>query len=227
MKEAVEEMIESSSYRNSIPGQGSEVDTNPHVPEVLTLDQIQLLGRELVGRLDTKMESLLEAKLDENCWRSHYGKLDRHQIHRMGVKDSKIFHRQDEVDGINTALVLVGDVSGSMNDFIGNQKLSICQAATLYAVGETLQRFDVPFAIMQFSDKAYLNVDFGDWAKSKGKVQPLSIAGTNTANAMVKAVEMLALREEDRKMILLVTDGLPRSIEEVAAAVNEAKDFIS
>lgn len=203
--------------------EGSSVVAGGTAYPLLSLPEMEKTALELVGSLDTKLEALLEAKLDDNVWITRTGQLSQRHLSRLSVGDTRIFRRRDEVEGLSTALILVGDVSYSMKDDMDGMTLSMTQAAALFSVGETLQRFDVPFAVMQFSDHAYLQSDFGCWRTKKSNVQPLAISGTNTGNALVKAIEMLAYREEDRKMVLLVTDGQPSSVEDVQAAIHEAK----
>jgi Mg-chelatase subunit ChlD len=130
------------------------------------------------------------------------GSVNVHALARAGVTD-RVFKQRRDVEGIDSSVVIVLDVSGSMRRDI----------ATVVGVGaalvETLASAQVQVAVTSFASEASLVTPFGTpAAKVRQTLSRLGTGGdTNDYAAVRQAADMLLPRSEERKVIFVVTDG--------------------
>ncbi len=145
------------------------------------------------------------AQLFDNTDRSGYS-----YGHRSGVLDvnrlsqyrsDPIFSRREDPDQIDSAVVLLIDLSSSMSGIIN------IVANTAYAFA---QAFSIPFAVIGFSDSVQV---LKDWttpvARFRTTCQKLScLGGTRDYTANRFAQTMIMKRPERNKVVFVLTDGL-------------------
>lgn len=130
------------------------------------------------------------------------GSVNVHALARAGVTD-RVFQQRRDVEGVDSAVVISLDVSGSMRRDIG----------TVVSVGaalvETLASAQVQVAVTSFASEASLVTPFGvPAAKVRQTLSRLGTGGdTNDYAAVRQATDMLLPRSEERKVIFVVTDG--------------------
>lgn len=130
------------------------------------------------------------------------GSVNVHALARAGVTD-RVFQQRRDVEGVDSAVVISLDVSGSMRRDIG----------TVVSVGaalvETLASAQVQVAVTSFASEASLVTPFGTpAAKVRQTLSRLGTGGdTNDYAAVRQAADMLLPRSEERKVIFVVTDG--------------------
>lgn len=132
------------------------------------------------------------------------GSVDVNSLSRIGTSD-KLFKRRSEVDGIDSAVVILLDVSGSMEDDALIGPAVECCAALL----DTLDRAQVKTCILSFGDTTSV---VKDWTDRKAlATEALSTitasGGTNDFFAVRYAHKLLTLRPEERKVVIVLTDG--------------------
>lgn len=142
------------------------------------------------------------------------GSLNVNALHKFGLTD-KLFQRRHETDGIDSAVVIALDVSGSMfdeGDFNKDYGCSdrIVQAVlTARALLETLQKSQVATCVLTFgSDTAIAK----PWSEHHTKIAARLNAlrdggGTNDYFAVRYAHKLLLNRPEQRKIAIVITDG--------------------
>ena len=131
------------------------------------------------------------------------GSVNVHALARAGVTD-RVFQQRRDVEGIDSAVVICLDVSGSMRRELG----TVVGVGSILA--ETLLSAQVQVAITSFGTRASLVTPFGTpAAKVRKTLSHLSAWGdTNDYAAVRMAADMLLPRSEERKVIFVVTDGV-------------------
>jgi Mg-chelatase subunit ChlD len=145
------------------------------------------------------------------------GAINVNALHKVGLTD-KLFQRRHEVEGIDSAVVICLDVSGSMfDDGPRDQKYlrstRIVQAAlTAKALLETLHRAQVATCLLTFGSFASVLKPFSEHAsKAMPKIDGICNGGsTNDYFAVRYAHKLLLQRPEQRKIAFVITDGVGR-----------------
>ena len=171
------------------------------------------------------LEQLLEAKGRRWSERTLSGRrLDPRGLHRISLRDARIFKRKHEEESVNTAVALLVDGSGSMSARMGNATREISSHEAMQAVTQLLDASDVAFQVSIFGSSLYVAKHFDDpWRPNKGLFASVWGGSTVLYPAMTRTMADLAMREEDRKLLLLLTDGDVESsyAEAVAQLVND------
>ena len=223
-----DEMADKGITRLHGPGAGDILDPNPgkliDAPE--TTAAIRRRAMPIAAQLGIRLESLLESLRESLYYRERSGrKLDRRAVPGIPVGATRVFRRTDEEVGLNTALSILIDISGSMSDCLSDGKPAILAVEeTAWALGDALHRNEVPFAITTFGSSTTRLKSFGEsWRFASRRHWHKLQDSTVTHYAVRKAVADLLQQSEVRKMLLLVTDGVPSSIEETAVEIREAQ----
>ena len=136
------------------------------------------------------------------------GAINVHALTKVGQTD-RLFKRRLEVDGIDSAVVVVVDVSGSMFDDDANRGRMRVAVQAAVAMLDTLNKAQVASAVLTFGSAASV---LKDWTcptvKAIAKLGAIDSGGsTNDYFAVRYAHEMLLHRTEQRKLVFVITDG--------------------
>jgi cobalamin biosynthesis protein CobT len=156
--------------------------------------------------------------LTEFGLRRKAGSFDVNSLSRLGVSD-KLFKRRSEVDGIDSAVVILLDVSGSMRRHRMPPAVECCAALL-----DSLDRAQVATCLLTFNHEASVAKAWSD-SKAKGiaALSKISAWGsTNDLFAVRYAHKLLAQRPEQRKVCIVLSDGCGQ-ITETAAQVREGE----
>ena len=132
------------------------------------------------------------------------GSLNVNALPHIGHSD-RLFKRRSEVAGIDSAVSIVLDCSGSMsNDDRMQHAIDVC-----YALLTTLSQAGVPTSVVTFSGVVST---LKPWNTPYQRVKPLlecvaCSGGTNDYAALNFAHGMLLRRNEARKVCFVLTDG--------------------
>lgn len=157
------------------------------------------------GRLRYEVRKVFENSAhDDFAVNRKSGSLNVTALHRVNTSD-KLFKRHQEHAGVDSAVTILIDCSGSMsrNDRI---TIAIDAAAALY---ETLHKAGVAVSVISFNDEVAIPVPFGTpIAKAKQTISTI-IDGGGTADyeAIRHAHTVLLNRPESRKVCFALTDG--------------------
>lgn len=192
----------------------------------------------MVGKIQRDLERAVSAQ-NKTQWASgqRSGRLDTGSLSRL-VKfgEEKVFKRKQVTKGKNTALSLLIDCSGSMDEY---NKIATA-AYTAYALSTTLERLGINHEVLGFTttDKrpdeamaesgktgaAYSRYDniyipifkaFGERLNSKSKAGLASLAtakwlGNNVdGESLEYAARRLSIQKEERKILIVLSDGNP------------------
>lgn len=155
------------------------------------------------------------------------GVVNIHALPSVATGNDRLFKRRLEVEGIDSAVVICLDVSGSM--FQEKAERGILPRidpalVTCRALLGTLEAAGVKTAVVAFGTTVSVPKGFSKNAKQAsaalGRVK--SGGGTNDYAALRYAHQMLALRPENRKIAFVITDGRGRP-DEVRQQVESGK----
>lgn len=154
-----------------------------------------------------KLQSVLEAKRRDQKRIARSGKkFSSKNLYRLAGGDTRVFSRKTESKAVNTAVHLLLDSSGSMMGPEMTVALNAC-----YSLGLALNSMKyVNLAISNFPGSTGLREikRFGEPLRM-GPFDVYAGGGTPTAEAMLHAAYTLASQKEPRKIIFVITDGMP------------------
>lgn len=157
------------------------------------------------GRLRYEVRRLFEnSAFDDFAMNRKAGSLNVTALHRINTSD-KLFKRHQEHEGIDSAVVILLDVSASMKDS-GAITTARDAAAALY---ETLSRAGVAVSVMVFNHFVSVPVPFGiSLGKARNLISRIKSSGsTADYEALRHAHQMILRRPESRKVVFALTDG--------------------
>jgi Mg-chelatase subunit ChlD len=133
------------------------------------------------------------------------GVVNVHALPTVAMGSDRVFKRRLEVEGIDSAVVICLDVSGSMFD----DELIAPAVMTCRALLETLDAAGVKTAVLCFGSQLSVPKGFNKNARLASAVLGKVRQGgsTNDYGALRYAHQMLAQRNERRKIAFVITDG--------------------
>ena len=169
--------------------------------------------------LRTRLQALMQARTLRRTAPGRYGRLDGRLLHRLSVQNPRVFLRREEVSGINTAVHILLDISASMHNSI-RLATSAC-----YAVASALSGIpginvgvtafpattpnDIPGVcpLVRHGQRVGLGFDV-----------PAS-GSTPLAEALWWIARTMLSLKENRKILLLITDGQPDNSQKALEAL--------
>ena len=172
--------------------------------------------------LRTRLQGLLQTKVLSRASSGRRGRLDTGQLHRLTVSDPRVFRIKAERAGIDTAVHILLDCSGSM---VRRIRLA-CQAC--YAVASALDASKINVAVTAFPSSQLTNGSYSTVAPIIAHGQKVHIGldlvpagGTPMGEALWWVMQNMLPLSERRKLILIVTDGEPDSVECAVQAIEQ------
>lgn len=177
--------------------------------------------RKATTALRTRLAALLQSKVTVRNTFGRNGRLCCQRIARIAAGEGRIFVKRGDREGINTAIHILLDASGSMGH--SNKITLACNAC--FAVAEALQKIQrVGLAITAFPNgTAKLDnsgqLQWGTVAQvlsyrqkmhNKFHIQPNG--STPMAEALWWVLQQMSILPEKRKILLLLTDGEPDNL---------------
>lgn len=187
--------------------------------------QISEKALQIANSLKAISDDLQDALLAETrCVRSNRmaGKrLNSRILSRIRMGNPNIFVRKDIGEGMSTAVSILFDDSGSMT---GGCDYRAWAHGLSYGLGDILEEFELPFEIAVYSDAFGYAKNFeDDWTNfSKQKKMVFYGDGTITGGAVELVLGSLACRQEERRLLILVTDGDTNDMDRLESAYAEA-----
>ena len=162
----------------------------------------------MAHKLRTRMRELLQAQADdEDDVVGEFGRLQSASMvgARLGKRDV-FFEEGEQAPGLNTAIEVLVDGSGSMS------KIAHVVTECLVALGDACAEFSAQVDLsMSFfnSGRAIVIKADENWKAQRSKIAQVYSAsgGTEWANAAMTAIGELSTSRRDRKILLTITDG--------------------
>lgn len=163
-----------------------------------------------------RLLALLQAKTPQQKFPGYKGRLNYANLGRFFAGNTKIFWRRNEQKGLSVAFHLLIDCSASMN----GKAISMARQAC-YAILKTLDGIrGINCALTAFpgasSNSVIQLLEHGK--RFSGRLGLIAEGSTPLAQALWRMLKEMLYLQEKRRLILLVTDGVPDSI----AAANNA-----
>jgi cobalamin biosynthesis protein CobT len=181
-----------------------------------------------LGTTRTNLQRLLHS-LDYVGWsrNEETGRLNRRALTKFATGSANIFSRREYVEAETSAVSILIDCSGSMND--GNKegsRIGVAQKITIH-MSKILQQSRVPFAVTGFHSGYESNefvgnvhvqtptfIPFKPWKQSLqqaipalGIINKSATSGTPDYSSIYNALDDLSKRTESRKILFLLTDA--------------------
>lgn len=162
-------------------------------------------AQRATNALRARLDGLIQAtRLERNRTSRTGRRIDSRVLHRVAVSDMRVFRQRIEKQAVNTAIYILVDRSGSMNDQMKLANLAV------YSVAMALEGIKgVSFKTAVFPVE---HVDVATLTPFGGKVRESDYAvtaagGTPIVQAMWRAASDLMARPEPRRILLVVSDG--------------------
>ena len=179
-------------------------------------------ARQASTALRTRLGGLLQTKVLSRAAGGRRGRLDTGQLHRLTVSDPRVFRTKSERVGIDTAVHILLDCSGSM---VRRIRLA-CQAC--YAVASALDASKINVAVTAFPSSQLPSGSYSTVAPIIAHGQKVHIGldlspagGTPMGEALWWVMQDMLPLSERRKIILVVTDGEPDSMDCATQAIEQ------
>jgi hypothetical protein len=191
-----------------------------------------LAAKRASTALRTQLKGLLQSSVLTRSKIGRHGRLDARQLHRVSVADARVFKRNGSKIGINTAVHILLDCSGSMRRRIA-LTTQVC-----HAVVTALDSIDgINVGVTAFP--AGSPADGGNGNDQGPTVCPILTHGerrhpnfavsatgcTPLGEALWWVLQQMQPLPESRKMILVLTDGDPDSIPVARDAIEDGRRF--
>lgn len=169
------------------------------------------------AQLRAKLASAMEAQARKRDVRKSSGRrIDANAAHRL-FTDGRVFKRERKVAIVNTAAMVLMDRSSSMASM---GRIHEARKAALAISAGVHQIHGCKVAAAAFPPIVVLK-EFDEHARSaSGRFAIPPSGSTPMAEAMVWAATRLATRKEERKMLMVVTDGDPNDGHSVRVLVD-------
>ena len=197
---------------------GEQAVCDSHAGEIL-LSEV----KGATSKIRAQLAGMVQASLRSSTVTKRSGKrLDASKLHRAAVGDSRLFLRSAEKKRPNTAIHLLVDMSGSMYASIpGKGELRCHQIARKAALALAVALDSIPNVNPGVSffggddhDPVRIAVKHGESVQvNAGRFGVLPDGGTPMAEAIWYSAFALSKTREDRKMLIVITDGDPNNKE--------------
>lgn len=210
----VKEMLEQeapSKPRSSSAGVAQAVQAETH-----SLSEGSVLNA--TNSMRVRLRSLLQAKTFNATWSARRGrKLDKNRLYRLACGDTRVFRRSSRKQELKTALHIVLDRSSSMSALdmkVANESMLAIKLAL-----DGINQVNLGISAFPGTGRGYIPIKKHGQTINHTKIG-LSPSGGTPLTETLWAVgsDMLHLKE-DRKIILVITDGQPAAPDNVRAAI--------
>ncbi|WP_411330840.1 cobaltochelatase CobT-related protein [Desulfovibrio desulfuricans] len=182
------------------------VEGTRHTAPLPAEKKLQALQTSIALR--TRLQGFLQAQTQRRCSIGRRGILHANSLHRLQVGNARVFQKESGHQGVNTAVHILLDVSGSMAGAPINLANRAC-----YAVATSLSHIrGVNSAVTVFPAVSVTNSVFPIMRHGQPLPDRFDIrasGGTPLAGALWWVLQTMLPLNEQRKMILVITDGMP------------------
>ena len=179
--------------------------TTNELPDALIMEA-QTISRAL----RTKLQGLLQSQVLRRSSPSRHGRLSTHKLYRLAVHNPRLFLKNESVTGLDTAVHILLDISGSMTNRIELACAACYSVALALAAIPGLSVGVSAFPADYEDDVAatvYPLLRHGKRITNSFAVE--AHGSTPMTEALWYVLKRLSTRHEKSKVILVVTDGYP------------------
>ena len=158
--------------------------------------------------LRTRLQGFLQAQTQRRCSIGRRGALHANSLHRLQVGNARVFQKESLQLGLNTAVHVLLDVSGSM----AGAPINLANRACFAAATALSHIRGVNPAVTAFPAVTETNSVFPIMRHGQAVPDLFDLrasGGTPLAGAVWWVLQTMLPLKERRKMILVITDGMP------------------
>ena len=214
--------LEGAAPSNPMRGLSVAVESPKHFSALEDDDICKV--RRASAALHARLHSLLQSKTLVRRSGSRYGKLDTGRLYRLN-HDPKVFLRNGEKQGINTAVHILLDASSSMRN-----RMELA-SQSCYGIANSLHKINgISVGVTAFPADPVLNrvcstvcpmLKHGEALHTNFNLRPSG--STPMGEAIWWTMAQCLTLKENRKIILIITDGKPDSVENTEKAIEHGK----
>ena len=182
-------------------------------------DQDREKAVRMATALKARMLGLLQAHTLRHAISGRQGKLETGKLYRLSTGSPRVFQKRASVHKLDTAVHILLDSSGSMHGESIKLAVQAC-----YAVGKALEHLSgISLGITSFP--AYRDGKIGVFPlvrhgqKMTDRMQMQAHGGTPLAEALWWVMRQMFILKENRKVVLILTDGVPDDVTQCLQAL--------
>lgn len=173
----------------------------------------------ITAKLSAQLKALLQTYVMNRGGAFRHGHLDSNRLARLAVNDQRIFQQRVQQRGIDTEIIILMDMSGSMCD--GNK--DIISSEALYAITHALNNIKgIRMAVYGFSGTYFIPIKEFD-QPVHGNMHLECTGGTYAGEASMMALSKFSWREGTRRIFIVMTDGDTYNRDLFTVALNRAR----
>ena len=187
-------------------------------------DALIVEAQAISRALRTKLQGLLQSQILRRFSPSRHGKLCGHGLYRIAVHDPRLFMKNESVTGIDTAVHILLDISGSMTSRI-ELACAACYSVALGLASIPGLSVGVSAFPADYDENANATVYplLRDGERVVNSFGVEAHGSTPMTEALWWVLGMLSTRPEHRKIVLVVTDGYPDDPETAKETITAAQ----
>lgn len=157
----------------------------------------------VTAKLSAQLKALLQTYVMNRGGAFRRGHLDSNRLARLTVNDQRIFQQRVQQRGLDTEIVILMDMSGSMS----SQHKDVISSEALYAVTHALHGVKgIRVAVYGFSHNDFISIkEFNQPAHENMRLD--CTGGTYAGEATMLALSKFSWREGTRRIFIAMTDG--------------------
>lgn len=206
---------------------------NPTIDYDLGIRRIQD-ARIYCRELSRCLRSFIESEERRREWTSRSGmRLSNSHLARLATFNTRVFVKQSEKKGIDTAVHILADFSGSMRNHCGalrSSDIAMNASLALLQTLKTIQNVNPAFSVFP-NDATWNPVKNVVPHRSKGLAFYASDIGQVTAKGNTPLAEaltvvgyMLGKEKAQRRVVFVITDGVPQDVDAAARIVEQFEE---
>lgn len=205
---------------------GSEASDEVLMPSAVPAIDNSPAGRKLLddsvsesSRVRARLTGLVQAERLDRPWTTDRGRrVDHNRLHRLRVGDCRVFVKRNHRVAPDTAFHLLVDTSSSMEDEVrlpnrapmNRCDIALRSAFVLALALETIRGVNPAVTAFPGHTGATVLLKHGERVRPRaGRFAQYPCGGTPMAPAMWYAAAALMAQREPRKVMMVLTDGMP------------------
>lgn len=173
----------------------------------------------VTAKLSAQLKALLQTYVMNRGGAFRRGHLDSNRLARLAVNDQRIFQQHVQQRGLDTEIVILMDMSGSMT----NSNKDVISSEALYAITHALNNIKgIRMAVYGFSGSYFIPIkEFNQPAHENMHLE--CMGGTYAGEASMMALSKFSWREGTRRIFIVMTDGDTYNRDLFIVALNRAR----
>ena len=182
-------------------------------------DRIEALSS--IRAITARLSGLLQSEVLRRSAPSRYGRLDSQKLHRIAANNPRLFRRNEMVVGVDTAVHILLDVSGSMARRIKLASLACYSVASSLSSLHGVNVGVTAFPALEEQDDIVTVCPLLKHGERMNEDFEVTVQGTTPlAEALWWVAKQLMIQKEVRKIVLLITDGEPDDFQAAQETVS-------